>query len=245
MGLFYLDTELTNGNYYLGDIFEIAVLSEDRNQIFHSYINTRRPISRYVLNMCNVTLERIKQSPPFHEVMESFFSFIKREEAASNTTTSTIIIAHAGFYFDFPLLFVNCMRRQNGRNFLAEMKNFKFVDSVQALQYGYGYKKTSLSFLTGEKERVHSAIKDVELLRGVVKNYRIDKNFNLSPLFSMQDIIQYLNSKLPISIDELRKLACTTSTRESFEIILYEHAITKSALSKKQVCNIANIYFLS
>ena len=44
MNRFYLDTEYSNDNYYLGDIFEIAVLSEKSGYIFHSYIKIPQPL---------------------------------------------------------------------------------------------------------------------------------------------------------------------------------------------------------
>ena len=38
MGTFYLDLEFTNGNYYLADILEIALLSEESGNLLHSYV---------------------------------------------------------------------------------------------------------------------------------------------------------------------------------------------------------------
>ena len=38
MGKFYLDLEFTNGNFYLADILELALLSEESGYAFHSYV---------------------------------------------------------------------------------------------------------------------------------------------------------------------------------------------------------------
>ena len=48
MNRFYLDTEYTNDNYYLGDMFEIAVLSERSGYIFHTYIKMSNKLPSYV-----------------------------------------------------------------------------------------------------------------------------------------------------------------------------------------------------
>ena len=45
---FYLDTEFTNGNYYRGDIFELALISEKTCRIFHQYIQIPYDIPTYV-----------------------------------------------------------------------------------------------------------------------------------------------------------------------------------------------------
>ena len=36
LGRFYLDLEFTNGNYYLSDILEIALVAEESGNTFHS-----------------------------------------------------------------------------------------------------------------------------------------------------------------------------------------------------------------
>ena len=38
MGKLYLDLEFTNGNYYLADMLEIPLLSEEIGNVFHSYV---------------------------------------------------------------------------------------------------------------------------------------------------------------------------------------------------------------
>ena len=36
--MFYLDMEFTNGNYYLADILELALVAEESGYVFHSYV---------------------------------------------------------------------------------------------------------------------------------------------------------------------------------------------------------------
>ena len=238
MGVFYLDLEFTNGNFYVGDIFEIAVLSEHSGNMFHSYIYTPERISSYVLHMCGVEIERIRQAPTFCVIMTDLFNFIKEE----NDEKQVILIAHGGLGSDFPLLFVNCMRRQKTKDFIQHLDSFSFLDSVETLQNSYGYRKTSLDVLTGKRD-VHSAVEDAELLKMVADDYRINKDLNISILYSAQDILHKLTMKLPISIKDLNSLSNILPTKESFERALYEFSTPKTALSKKQVPRIANMYF--
>ena len=39
MGKFYLNVEFKNGNYYLYDIVEIALIAEESGNDFHSYVS--------------------------------------------------------------------------------------------------------------------------------------------------------------------------------------------------------------
>ena len=38
MGKFYLDLEFTDGNYYLDDVLEIALLAGESENVIHSYV---------------------------------------------------------------------------------------------------------------------------------------------------------------------------------------------------------------
>ena len=46
MGRFYLDMEFTNGNYYLVDILEIALLSEESGNVYHSYVKINYSVTK-------------------------------------------------------------------------------------------------------------------------------------------------------------------------------------------------------
>ena len=54
LGRFYLDTEYTNGNYYQGDIFEIALVSEHTYRVFHQYIQIPYGLPKNVKRLCRV-----------------------------------------------------------------------------------------------------------------------------------------------------------------------------------------------
>ena len=244
-----MDTEYTNGNYYLVDIFEIAVLAESSGYIFHSYINIQcETIPRYVKRMCNVSDAVIKASPSFCEVMDDLVEFIQQEEAAEAKTKNSIpitIIAHGGYLFDFPLLLANCMNKRY--DFHPKLEKYKFVDSVKVLQ-SLGYKQTSLDVLGGGERRTHhSAVQDVERLRNIIKKLiKEDDITNISYTYTLYDIVQYLNGKLPISMGELYILANAKDTSyEAFESALRVRAIRKTALNEKQICKIAYRYFFN
>ena len=55
MGRFYLGMEFTNGNYYLADIIEIALVAEDSGNTFHSYIRIHYSIPKRVKELMNIT----------------------------------------------------------------------------------------------------------------------------------------------------------------------------------------------
>ena len=60
MGKFYLDIEFTNGNYYLADILEIALIAEDSGYVFHSYVQIHYSISRRVQELTDIKIEHFK-----------------------------------------------------------------------------------------------------------------------------------------------------------------------------------------
>ena len=48
MGMYYLDLEFTNGNYYLVDILEIALVAEESGNVFHSYVKIHYSVPQCV-----------------------------------------------------------------------------------------------------------------------------------------------------------------------------------------------------
>ena len=61
MGWFYLDIEFTNGNYYLSDIIEIALISEDSGYAFHSYVKLHYTIPKRVKLLTNIQDKTINE----------------------------------------------------------------------------------------------------------------------------------------------------------------------------------------
>ena len=230
MGIFYIDTEYTNGNFYLGDIFEIACLSEDSGYIFHSYINIGCTIPNYVKGLCNVPDEKIKSSPSFYEVMNGVIEFINAHESQPPIK----IISHGGYLSHFPLLFTNCMRNRFDYTWFEKCE---FIDSVKELQQ-LGYRKPGLDSFA-PPHRIHSAAGDVELLREISNKLLRSQNLNV---YTLEDIIQYIHTKMPISIVELQVVA-NTKTFQHLEALLHELAAANTALNTKQVEKIARYYF--
>ena len=78
MGRFYLDMEITNGNCYLTDIQEIALVAEEwKPQVCKATLS----------GITNRTIET--HGVPFRDVMDGLVAFIRRE-----ATERAIIIAH-------------------------------------------------------------------------------------------------------------------------------------------------------
>ena len=70
MGRFYLDMEFTNGNYYLVDILEIALLAEESENIYHSYVKMNYSVPKQVQLLTGITNGTIENHVvPFRNVM--------------------------------------------------------------------------------------------------------------------------------------------------------------------------------
>ena len=107
LGRIYLDKEYANENYYQGDIFEIALLSEHTYRVFHQYIQIPYGLPENVKILCtlNDKMLRIK-GLQFTYMLKRLLYFIESE---TNTPT---IIAHSGYTNHFPLLFINCIKHK-------------------------------------------------------------------------------------------------------------------------------------
>ena len=108
MGRFFLDLEFTNGNYYLSDIIELALLAEHTGNTFHSYVRIHYCIPTRVKELTNISDDLLAAAGcSFKVTIASLSEFLKDERKQSDT--QPVIIAHAGFLFDFPILFANFM----------------------------------------------------------------------------------------------------------------------------------------
>ena len=65
MGRFYLDMEFTNGNYYLTDILEIAVVAEESGNIYHRYVKIHYSVPKQVQLLTGIT-NRTIETHGFH-----------------------------------------------------------------------------------------------------------------------------------------------------------------------------------
>ena len=225
--IFFLDTEYTNGNLYLGDIFEIACISSD-DKVFHSYINISSDISCYVKRLCDVNIGTLQQSPTFENVIDRFIDFINQDK------TQPILIGHGAFLSDFPLILANCMK--NCYDY-SKLKDCIFIDSMEAFKEK-GYKRPGLTSLTSTTRTVHSALEDVKLLKGLVTDYH-DIRYKLH---TFKDILYHTQKRMPLTFNFLSTTAKQRS-RDGFEHIILQHIDEKSALNKKQFVNIVTRYY--
>ena len=138
MGRFFLDLEFTNGNYYLADIIEMAVLSEATGYIFHSYIRIHYLIPLRIKELTTITDDILASvGCSFTDTFVGLNDFIKSETLQDKSTP--LIIAHAGFLFDFPILLTNCMKHKiQDFGFLRQCL---FADSLQIMNEN-GYKRS-------------------------------------------------------------------------------------------------------
>ena len=88
----------------------------------------------------------------------------------------------------------------------------------------------------------HSALHDAELLMTICMK-RVDLLLLLDHSMSFNDILLYLNEKMPTPIWEVFNLARECSSHTVLEYKLYEFSRQRTALNHKQVCKIAYWYF--
>ena len=161
MGKFYLDMEWTNGNFYLGDIFEIAIVSEDSGNIYHSYVKMHYKLPQRIKFLCGICDEVLINGNTFKKVFQELTGFIEREQSS----TPPVIIAQGGFDHHFPMLLSNCMKHKCN---IAILKKYAFVDSMLVLKQ-LGYPKpgleTLITNLIGKKVKRHSALSDAKALK--------------------------------------------------------------------------------
>ena len=136
---FVLDLEFTNGNFYLADILELALLSEESGYAFHSYVKIHYSVPKST----NKTIKSL--GLPFGEVMAGLTEFLHREQAQSETIP--VIIAHGGYSHDFLILLASCMKHNWDK--FGILTECMFVDSIQVLQDD-GYKRPGLDALCKE-----------------------------------------------------------------------------------------------
>ena len=127
MGKFFMDLEFTDGNYYLADIIEIAVIAEESGNVFHMYVRIHYSIPKRVQELTRIN-DRILTNLgcSFTDVVIAMIDFIQSEQSDSNT--DPIIVAHGGYYNDFPILLANCMK--HGFSDYSILKDCLFVDYI-------------------------------------------------------------------------------------------------------------------
>lgn len=135
MTRFFLDLEFTNGNYYLADIIELALLSESSRNIYHGYIRIHYPLPSRVRDLTKITDDILATNGySFKETFIGLNAFINRE---TEDATTPLIIAHGGFLFDFPIWLTICKKHEIED--FSYLQHCVFVDSLQVISEN-GYK---------------------------------------------------------------------------------------------------------
>ena len=119
--------------------------------------------------------------------------FLHHEQVQSETTIP-VIIAHGGYWHDFPILLANCMKHDYDFHITALAKCM-YVDSMRVLQNGGGgggYRRPCLDALWNG----HSAFEDAEILMTICKSK--SEIFNQQYGFTFENVLHHLDKKLPL-----------------------------------------------
>ena len=236
-GRFFLDTEYTNGNYYRGDIIEIALFSESTHRTFRQYVKIPYALPKRVKKVCNINDEVLRQKGvDFTYMIKRLCKFVKSE------TATPTLIAHNGYLCDFPLLFANCMKY----NLEVEdiFKNYTFVDTIKVLQR-MGCRKTGLKTISSVKYQQHNAASDAKALASTFTKQEVYTNLlnQNREICSTGDILQFLGRKLSIPIDKLCILSSSVNNVEQLTYFLKEYTHKKTALSNEQIGKVSTYAF--
>jgi hypothetical protein len=266
MNLFYLDTEYSHGNFYLGDIFDMTLIAAKSGHVFHTLINIPTPLNNHIQFMCNMTDGKLqREGIPFEDAFKAMIAFVNGEVDNADEIS---IMAHSGYLADFPLLLVNCRKNKCD---IAAMNNYRFVDTLQILQ-NVAENNTlnsvlsvgtinklpdSLALKTLAKEvlgleihqPVHNSHNDAESLMKVFecepyKSILMTNIKDKSNTYNVNSLHEYLDFKLPLSIDQMYTLATRVRSPHQLELVMSPHVREKTSLNKKSVSNIA-LYYMS
>ena len=72
----YLDMKFTNGNYYLVDILEIALMADESGNVYHSYVKINYSVPKQVQLLMGLQIELLKLRIPFRNVRDGHVEFI-------------------------------------------------------------------------------------------------------------------------------------------------------------------------
>ena len=267
MSLFYLDLEYSNGNFYLRDIFDLTLISERSGHVFHSLINIPLPLDDYVKFLCNITDNTLqREGTTFGQAFDAMTAFVNDDVEEKGEPVT--IVAHSGYLNDFPLLVMNCIKNKCDT---AAMSSYRFIDTLKILQKvaeddtlntvfsiatltpdRHRQKRFSLKTLAKEvlgysNPPLHSSNNDANTLMQVFRRepYKsiLSRNVNdKDATYNINSINWYLNSKMPISIDDMYKLATQAKSPHQLTLLLSKHVREKTALNTSNVNKIAFYY---
>ena len=171
MARFFLDLEFTNGNYYLADIIEIALLSEISGFTFHTYVKIDKCLPPVVRKLTGITDKMLLDNGLLFPIaFRKMVEFIREELMDNDKDESLIIVAHGGVQHDFPIQLANCARYNIDDSFLHQCQ---FIDSMVKLSEN-GYRWPGLDTFRRFGDKKHSAYNDVQVLNFLCQvNYRL------------------------------------------------------------------------
>ena len=238
MGVFFLDLEFVNGNFYLADIFEIALLSHNSKHLFHNYIKLHQPLPRYVQKLTHLNDEfLIENGTSFKKTMSNFIAFLQHEQTLD--PTPLVIVAHGGFFSDFPILLSNCFK-YNFKN-INILKECTFIDSMFTFKNA-GWVQPGLDALCKENNLSrsgHSAVNDVYLLKTVFSKFPELSSYR----YSFLEILLFTNEKMPLSFQTIITMARESKSILELKAKLIQNSKRKSALNHMQAEKISTYFF--
>ena len=250
MGRYYLDMEFTHGNYYLGDVLEIALVTEDGLNEFHGLVQINYPLPRQVTELTKLTDHLLSlHGRSWKDTITTLIDFIvcrEEKEEEKEEGSPVVIIAHGGYLHDFPLLLTNCMKWYLFQPIADRLKEFLFVDSLDIFRDN-GYTKPGLDSLCqrlGIVRNSHSAITDAHLLRIALDRLLPSVAASLmNYTFTFGDIVSFVCGQLPVPIETVYDWAWNYRSYRQLESALLPYVHKRTALNEKQNCKIAVYYF--
>ncbi len=211
--LIFFDTETTGLDPKDGHrIVEIGavvmkngIIMEDKDCVFHYYINPERIIGDDVVKIHGITNEKVKNSPRFIDIAEKFLEFIK----------DATLVAHNA---KFDLKFLNFQLNLIGLN---EIQN-KIIDTLILAKSKFPGSPASLDSLCKRfdislRDRsFHGALLDSKLLACVYRKI-MSMNDDSDSLFS-----ENTNSNNKTNIEYIRKKDTLISSKNSRYIQVFE-----------------------
>ena len=211
---FYFDTEYVNGNYYMCDIFDMSLLSDQTENTCHIYIKQDIPLSDAVVKITKITNQVLNENgvDGFSDAVAAMTRFIKDEikSLLKDNSTATIddvivtFIAHGGFDTDFPYFINNCRKNKVVLDDVYKkvlnqdsMLSFKKHNSTPGLS------ALARMFNLEQGYQRHSSYGDVWILKKLCDRH--------TPYISMltknyKQICTDIREKMPVDFEEIRFL---------------------------------------
>ena len=132
--VFFIDLETTGLDMMRSYIVELAAVDLESNAIFSTIIRPPKGIPAEEQGIHGITAEEINEGVDFKTAFDRFLSFVatmnKRRARGASEPCETILAAHNGKRFDFPLLVRECIEYDIS---IGVMDGFKFVDTLQVM----------------------------------------------------------------------------------------------------------------